>query len=69
MPYKGFQKGRWFECDESDTEYLKQNATEAILVAPRNQLGGHRGSNNVIRGRRMERLMFMVMPDIFKLIQ
>lgn len=52
MPYKGFQKGRWFECDESDTEYLKQNATEAILVAPRNQLGGHRGSNNVIRGKK-----------------
>lgn len=52
MPYKGFQKGRYFECDESDTEFLRENSPEAILVAPRNQLGGHRGSNNVLRGNK-----------------
>ena len=50
MPYKGFNKGRSFSFNSSDTEYLKENSTSTILVAPRNQLGGHRGSNNIIRG-------------------
>ena len=50
MPYKGFKRGRRFEFNNSDTDYLRENATSIMLVAPRNQLGGHRGSNNVSRG-------------------
>ena len=50
MPYKGFKRGRRFEFNNSDTEFLRENATSIKLVAPRNQLGGHRGSNNVTRG-------------------
>jgi putative ABC transport system permease protein len=50
MPYKGFNRGRRFEFNNSDTEYLRENASSIKLVAPRNQLGGHRGSNNIMRG-------------------
>ncbi|HIB76962.1 MAG TPA: ABC transporter permease, partial [Flavobacteriales bacterium] len=49
-PYKGFKRGRSFEFNSSDTEFLSENATSVTLVAPRNQLGGHRGSNNIMRG-------------------
>lgn len=50
MPYKGFNKGRSFNFNQADTEFLKENAKSIKLVAPRNQLGGHRGSNNIMRG-------------------
>jgi putative ABC transport system permease protein len=50
LPYKGFNKGRSFDFNSADTEFLKEQATSTILVAPRNQLGGHRGSNNIVRG-------------------
>jgi|TARA_B110000459_G_scaffold203206_1_gene258753 putative ABC transport system permease protein len=49
-PYKGFKRGRTFEFNNADTEFLRENATSITLVAPRNQLGGHRGSNNITRG-------------------
>ncbi|PCJ81178.1 MAG: multidrug ABC transporter ATP-binding protein [Bacteroidetes bacterium] len=49
-PYKGFKRGRSFNFNSSDTEYLRENSTSATLIAPRNQLGGHRGSNNIMRG-------------------
>lgn len=50
MPYKGFNKGRSFNFNQADTEFLKENSKSIKLVAPRNQLGGHRGSNNIMRG-------------------
>jgi putative ABC transport system permease protein len=50
LPYKGFNKGRNFDFNSSDTEFLKEQAKFTTLVAPRNQLGGHRGSNNIVRG-------------------
>ncbi|MBC8150276.1 MAG: ABC transporter permease [Bacteroidetes bacterium] len=49
-PHKGFKRGRSFEFNNADTEFLRENATSITLVAPRNQLGGHRGSNNITRG-------------------
>ncbi|HIG58316.1 MAG TPA: ABC transporter permease [Flavobacteriales bacterium] len=49
-PHKGFKRGRRFEFNNADTEFLRENATSITLVAPRNQLGGHRGSNNISRG-------------------
>ena len=33
LPYKGFNKGRSFSFNSSDTEYLKENSTSTILVA------------------------------------
>lgn len=48
MPYKGFQRGRYFELRNSDVEVIKSKIPEVRLVCPRTQLGGYRGSNNVI---------------------
>lgn len=49
MPYKGFKPGRRFNFNNADTEYLRDNLTEAEVVTPRNQLGGYRDANNVTR--------------------
>jgi putative ABC transport system permease protein len=48
--YGGFKAGRSFEMNNSDMEFLRANVDEMDILCPRNQLGGYRGSNNVIRG-------------------
>jgi putative ABC transport system permease protein len=54
MPYKGFQRGRFYNFRNDDTEAIKQNVPEVDKVAPRLQAGGYRGtSNNIIRGERV----------------
>ena len=50
MPYHGYQRGRWFNLRNADVEVIKQQVPELDLISPRNQLGGFRGANNVIRG-------------------
>ncbi len=50
LAYGGFDKGRYFEMDNADVEAIKAYIPEVKYVAPRNQLGGWRGSNNVTRG-------------------
>lgn len=50
MPYKGFQRGRPIDMTVPDVEYLRNNSQTLLAVAPQNQLGGWRGSNNVTRG-------------------
>lgn len=47
MPYKGFRRGRYFQLENSDVDYLRRTVPELDLVSPRNQLGGYQGSNNV----------------------
>lgn len=47
MPYEGLQRGRRFNFDNSDIEAIKTKITDADVVAPRLQLGGWQGSNNV----------------------
>lgn len=49
-PYKGLPLGRRFNFKNGDVAALKQNFPDLLYVSPRNQLGGHEGSNNVIRG-------------------
>ncbi|NND87775.1 MAG: ABC transporter permease [Flavobacteriaceae bacterium] len=49
-PYKGLPKGRRFNFKIGDVEAIKQNVPNLRYVSPRNQLGGFRGSNNVVRG-------------------
>jgi len=51
-PYAGFKKGRSFELKYDDVEYLKKNIPEIDLLSPRTQLGGYRGSNEVVHGIR-----------------
>lgn len=50
QPYKGLPKGRRYNFKTSDIDALKQNVQGLRFVSPRNQLGGFRGSNNVVRG-------------------
>ncbi len=50
MAYKGLPKGRYFRLDNGDITALQNNVPEVDLIAPRNQLGGWRGGNNVSRG-------------------
>lgn len=50
IPYKGFQRGRSVSLRNADIEAIKSEIQEVDIVAPRNQLGGFRGSNNVVRG-------------------
>ena len=49
-PYKGYARGRSVELNSADVAYLQENATMLEAVAPRNQLGGWRGGNNVSHG-------------------
>lgn len=50
MPYKGFKRGRWVRFDNEDTKALQDIEGMAVLC-PKNQLGGHRGSNSVQHGK------------------
>ena len=50
IPYKGYPRGRSIELNAADIEYLEENATTLLAVAPRNQLGGWRGGDNVTHG-------------------
>ena len=49
-PYKGLPQGRYFNYKNGDIEALKREFSNLQYVSPRNQLGGFRGSNNVVRG-------------------
>lgn len=47
--YKGMKPNRNFNYTTADAEALKQ-LSELEVVSPLNQLGGHEGTNNVMRG-------------------
>ncbi|MCT4624291.1 MAG: ABC transporter permease [Schleiferiaceae bacterium] len=67
MPYKGFKRGRRFNLEFEDKDALETQVDGLALVCPRNQLGGYRGSNNVIRG--MNTGAFTVYGDIPEIIK
>ena len=48
--YKGLPKSRPFNFKNDDVPALKQKFPDLLYVSPRNQLGGHNGVNNVVRG-------------------
>lgn len=52
MPYQGLPKGRRYNFRNADMEAIEQNVPAVELISPRNNLGGWRGANNVIRGMR-----------------
>lgn len=60
-PYHGLPPGRGIEISNADVEALVERVPEAAVIAPRNQLGGHRSGNTVSRGR--ETAAFSVMGD------
>jgi len=49
-PYKGLPKTRPFNFKNDDAQALKEKFPDLLYVSPRNQLGGYRGVNNVVRG-------------------
>ncbi|MFT5969996.1 MAG: putative ABC transport system permease protein [Flavobacteriales bacterium] len=49
IPYMGLPKGRRIQLTNEDVAYIENNVPEIEYLAPRNQLGGFRGSNNVVR--------------------
>ena len=49
-PYKGLPKGRRFRYKIQDVDAIKEAVPDLRFISPRNQLGGFRGSNNVVRG-------------------
>ncbi|MBI1289316.1 MAG: FtsX-like permease family protein [Flavobacteriales bacterium] len=50
MPYKGLPAGRWFHMSNEDTKAIQDLVPEVKVIAPRNEVGGWRGSANVTRG-------------------
>lgn len=67
QPYKGLPKGRRYNFKTDDVAAIKQNVHGLRFVSPRNQLGGFRGSNNVVRG--LETGAFNVYGDYPEIIQ
>lgn len=49
-PYKGMPKGRNYSFEVEDVAAIRQNVPNIRIISPRNQLGGFRGTNNVVRG-------------------
>lgn len=49
-PYKGLPKGREYEFKLEDVRSIHDRVPNLRFISPRNQLGGFRGANNVVRG-------------------
>lgn len=67
QPYKGLPKGRRYNFKTDDIAAIKQEVPGLRFVSPRNQLGGFRGSNNVVRG--LQTGAFNVYGDYPEIIQ
>ncbi|MCX6234689.1 MAG: ABC transporter permease [Bacteroidetes bacterium] len=68
MPYKGFQRGRYYNFRNDDTKALRNNIPEIDLIAPRLVARGGPGNDNVVRG--IKTGAFNIMgdyPDIYKI--
>jgi len=65
-PYAGLDAGREIDFTNEDTAALRRQVPEAQVIAPRLQLGGHRGGATVRRGA--QESAFSIMgdyPEIF----
>ncbi len=60
-PFAGMPAGRGIRLTNADVEAIREKVPEAEVVAPRNQLRGFGGGNNVSRGRKTG--AFSVMGD------
>jgi len=52
LPYQGFPRGRWFNFDNQDIELVRRKVAGVDALAPRLQLGGWRGGDNVVHKNR-----------------
>lgn len=67
-PYEGFQRGRRWNYNNQDIEYIRQHIKEVEYLSPR-LFGGRSGrGNNTIRGERVGSFnIYGEYPDYFKI--
>ena len=51
-PYKGFKRGRYWNMESEDIQYLKSNVPEMEIITPKNFGGRFSSGPNVIRGKK-----------------
>lgn len=66
-PWAGLPAGRGLQLTNADVQAIRDKVPEVELVAPRNQLGGFGGGNNVTRGRKSG--AFSVMGDYAEILR
>lgn len=52
MPYKGMKPGRWIQLTTDDSEAILKSVDGLEYLAPRTQLGGWQGGNNITRNNK-----------------
>lgn len=69
VPYEGFQRGRRWNYENTDIQYLRENVKEIEYLSPR-LFGYQLGGNNTIRGERTGAFnVYGDYPDYFKIDQ
>jgi len=67
VPYEGFQRGRRWEYDNQDIEYIRQNVKEVEYLSPR-LFGWQQNGDNTVRGDRSGAFnIYGDYPDYFKI--
>jgi putative ABC transport system permease protein len=68
LPYHGFARGRFFNFNNDDIAAIKREVPHVRFLAPRNQLGGWQGNNNVVRGNKTGAFnIYGDMPEVLKI--
>ncbi|MBL7963498.1 MAG: ABC transporter permease [Flavobacteriales bacterium] len=68
LPYQGFPRGRWFSFDNEDIALIRHKVKGVDALAPRLQLGGWRGGNNVeYRGKTGPFSVNGDVPDVLRI--
>jgi len=69
VPYEGFQRGRRWNYETADMDYMRQNVKEIEYLSPR-LFGNQQAGNNTIRGERAGTFnVYGDYPDYFKIDQ
>ena len=69
VPYEGFQRGRRWNYENTDIQYIRENVKEVEYLSPR-LFGEQQGGNNTVRGERTGAFnVYGDYPDYFKIDQ
>jgi putative ABC transport system permease protein len=69
VPYEGFQRGRRWNYETADIDYMRQNVKEIEYLSPR-LFGNQQAGNNTIRGERAGTFnVYGDYPDYFRIDQ
>lgn len=67
VPYEGFQRGRRWNYENTDIQYIRENVKEVEYLSPR-LFGNQQSGNNTVRGERTGAFnMYGDYPDYFKI--